>query len=190
MTAPEPPGPPARRWEDDPESGDALTPGSPDVAAARALLQAAATPRPRQRDWLGSRRRQAVAACVVLGAVGFLAFQGLTNATQYFLTTKQAVARRAQLGSRPFRIEGTVEHDVRQTPPTIRFDIYAAGVTVAVVSSGSPPQLFRPGIPVVLDGHWQGTVFASDQIMVKHSASYTAAHPGRLESQLPRHSKR
>ncbi|MHB1930458.1 MAG: cytochrome c maturation protein CcmE domain-containing protein, partial [Acidimicrobiales bacterium] len=131
-----PPGSPPTR-----PAGRQARPGSPDVAAARALLEAASVPRPRSRDWLGSRRRQVVAACVVLGAVGFIAFQGLTNATQYFLTTRQAVAQRAQLGAKPFRIEGTVEPDVRQTPPTIRFDIYAEGVTVPIVSSGSPPQL-------------------------------------------------
>lgn len=176
-------------WEDDPESADAAPPRErrPDVAAARALLESATVPKPTARHWLGGRRRQAVAACVIVGAVGFIAFQGLTNATQYFLTTKQAVAARATLGTKPFRIEGTVEHDVRQTPPTTRFDIYAAGVTVPVVSSGSPPELFKPGVPVVLVGHWQGDTFASDQIMVKHSASYSAAHPGRLKSQLPSH---
>jgi hypothetical protein len=37
----------------------------------------------------------------------------------------------------------------------------------------------------VLEGHWQGQTYAADQIMVKHSASYTEAHPDRLKSQLP-----
>jgi cytochrome c-type biogenesis protein CcmE len=54
-----------------------------------------------------------------------------------------------------------------------------------VIDSKEPPQLFRPGIPVVLEGHWAGNVFASDLVMVKHSASYTEAHPNRLQSQLP-----
>ena len=54
-----------------------------------------------------------------------------------------------------------------------------------MVDTGQPPQLFKPGIPVVLEGHWQGAVYASDQIMVKHTASYTEAHPDRLKSQLP-----
>lgn len=173
--------------EDDPESSDATTGGvdAARLAEARALLASTGVGRPRGHQWLGNRRRQAVAGCVILAAVGFVAFQGLTNAEQYFLTTRQAVAQRAQLGTKPFRIEGSVEHDVRQSGNDIRFDIYNQGVTVAVVSSGSPPQLFQPGIPVVLVGHWQGNVFASDLIMVKHGRRYTAAHPGRLKSQLP-----
>jgi cytochrome c-type biogenesis protein CcmE len=180
-------GAPGSRY-DDPEPSDAARPERSHavrLAEARALLASAGVDRPRDRNWLGSRRRQVVAACIVLAAFGYVAFQFLTSAEQYFLTTKAAVAERAQLGTKPFRIEGTVEHDVRQVGRTIRFDIYADGVTVGVDSSGSPPQLFQPGIPVVLVGHWQGNVFASDQIMVKHSARYVAAHPGRLKSQLP-----
>jgi cytochrome c-type biogenesis protein CcmE len=165
---------------DDPESADAID----HLAEARALL--ARTGGIRRRSWLGSRRRQCFAAVVILGAIGYLAFQGLTNATEYFLTTKQAVAQRATLGTKPFRIEGTVEHDVSRVGKTEHFTIYTSGVAVRIVSTGSPGQLFKPGIPVVLEGHWQGRYYACDQIMVKHTASYTEAHPDRLKSQLPK----
>ncbi|MHB1535975.1 MAG: cytochrome c maturation protein CcmE [Acidimicrobiales bacterium] len=140
---------------------------------------------PPRHPWLGSRRRQGVAAVILAGALSFLVVQGLTNATVYFKTASQAVADRAQLGNRPFRIEGTVEHDVRQSGGTVRFDIFANNVTVAVVDTGQPPQLFQPGVPVVLEGHWQGAVYAADQIMVKHTAQYSEAHPNRLKPQLP-----
>jgi cytochrome c-type biogenesis protein CcmE len=142
-------------------------------------------PRVRSRALLKTRRRQAVAVVVILGAIGFVLFQGLNNATEYFKTADQAVADKAQLGTKPFRIEGTVEPDVHQVGDSTEFNIYANGVTVGVVDSKQPPELFKPGIPVVLEGHWSGSVFASDLIMVKHSASYTEAHPDRLKSQLP-----
>jgi cytochrome c-type biogenesis protein CcmE len=148
----------------------------------------AVPPAPRvvhRRRLLASRRRQAVAIIVIGGAVAFLLFQGLNNATEYFLTADQAVAQRAHLGNKQFRIEGTVEPDVRQVGHLTDFSIYANGVTVAVTDSADPSQLFKPGIPVVLEGHWAGTVFSSDLIMVKHTASYTEAHPDRLKSQLP-----
>jgi cytochrome c-type biogenesis protein CcmE len=140
---------------------------------------------PRRRALLGSRRRQIVAGLIILGALAFLLVRGLTNATEFFKTTNEAVAQRAQLGTHNFRVEGTVENNVREVGDNVDFTIFANGTAVNVVSTGSPPQLFKPGIPVVLDGHWQGAVYASDQIMVKHSASYTEAHPGRLQSQLP-----
>jgi cytochrome c-type biogenesis protein CcmE len=176
-------GPPQWR-DDDPESLDATTTGGKDAREeARALLAGIGTPR--RRQWLGSRRRQVFAGVVVLGAIGFLAFQGLTNATEYFQTTRQAVAHRASLGTKPFRIEGTVENNVRRSGQDILFTIYGPGQAVAVMSSGSPPQLFKPGIPVVLEGHWQGDTYMSDLIMVKHTASYTEAHPDRVKAQLP-----
>jgi cytochrome c-type biogenesis protein CcmE len=139
----------------------------------------------RRRPWLGSRRRQLVAVLILAGALSYLLYQGLTNATQFFRTADQAVADKAKLGTKPFRIEGTVQHNVHQLGADTDFSIYANGVSVAVVATEQPSQLFQPGIPVVLDGHWQGNVYLADQIMVKHTASYTEAHPDRLKSQLP-----
>ncbi len=69
---------------------------------------------PRRRPLLGTRRRQVVAGLVIAGALAFLLLEGLNNATVYFKTADQAVTDRAALGSRQFRIEGTVEPDVRQ----------------------------------------------------------------------------
>lgn len=141
----------------------------------------------RRRTFLGSRRRQIAAGVVIAAAVAFLLFQGLGNATEYFKTADQAVADRASLGTRQFRIEGTVDNDVRRLGNQTSFSITANRVTVPVLDSKEPPQLFKPGIPVVLEGHFAaaGPVFDSDLIMVKHSASYVAAHPDRLKSQLP-----
>ena len=139
----------------------------------------------RRRFLLGSRRRQVIAGLVVASAVAFLLAEGLSSATVYFKTADQAVADRGALGTKPFRIEGTVLNDVRQVGKITRFDIFANGVTVPVADTDQPPELFKPGIPVVLEGHWQGSVYAADQIMVKHTASYTEAHPNRLKSQLP-----
>lgn len=144
-----------------------------------------AAPVVRRRALLGNRRRQVAAGVVIAGAIGFLLFQGLGNATEYFKTADQAVADKAQLGSRQFRIEGTVLADVRRVGNGTDFSITANNVVVPVVDDHEPPQLFKPGIPVVLEGHWAGNVFASDLIMVKHTASYAAAHPDRLKPQTP-----
>ncbi|MDQ2725992.1 MAG: cytochrome c maturation protein CcmE [Actinomycetota bacterium] len=150
--------------------------------ASTASGSAIAQPLTRRR-LLGSRRRQIIAGVVILAALAFLAVQGLSNATVFFKTADQAVAGRASLGTKVFRIEGTVDNDVTRVGQTVRFDLTANGVTVPVVDTGSPPELFKPGIPVVLEGHWQGAVYSSDQIMVKHTASYTEAHPNRLKPQ-------
>jgi cytochrome c-type biogenesis protein CcmE len=114
-----------------------------------------------------------VAASIVAAAIAFLVVEGLGNATEYYKTVPQAVADQASLGTRHFRIMGTVDNDVKQAGHTTTFSITYERVTAQVVDSKEPPQLFKPGVPVVLDGYWSGTVFQSDLIMVKHTANYT-----------------
>jgi cytochrome c-type biogenesis protein CcmE len=137
----------------------------------------------RRRAGLGGRRRQVIAGLLIVAALGFLLSRGLSNATEFFKTTGEAVAQRAQLGTHEFRIEGTVMPGVSQVGGAVHFEIVNGTVVVRVVSQNSPPQLFKAGVPVVLDGHWQGTTYLSDLIMVKHSASYVAAHPDRVKGQ-------
>jgi cytochrome c-type biogenesis protein CcmE len=137
---------------------------------------------PRRRRSLASRRQKLVAGIVILGALGFLLARGLANALNYYLTANQAVAQRAQLGTSDFRIQGKVLPGVHEVGTTLHFMITAKNVDVDVVSTGSPPQLFRVGMPVVLDGHWQGDVFSSFQIMVQHSSSYVEAPSGPATS--------
>jgi len=127
------------------------------------------------------RRRLIIVGLVVLAALGFLVVRGLGNATLYFRTADEAVAQRQQLGDRRFRIEGSVvAGSVQETANRVAFNIESKGVVVPVSHQGDPPQLFKPGIPVVLEGRFQGETFASDRIMVKHSEDYVAKHPSRV----------
>ncbi len=108
-----------------------------------------------------------LAGGVVVAALGFLLFQGLGDATLYFRTTDEAVAERNALGDRRFRIQGTVvPGSVQSTNDGVGFRIAGRSQEVAVVHQGDPPELFKPGIPVVLEGHFTGDHFASDRIMV------------------------
>ncbi|HET6811782.1 MAG TPA: cytochrome c maturation protein CcmE [Acidimicrobiales bacterium] len=130
-----------------------------------------------------SRRRAWAMVLVVVAALGFLLAKGLAGATTYFYTADQAVHMRPQLGDNRFRIEGTVvPGTVRRVGDHVDFSIANNGVQVAVDNTGYPPQLFQPGIPVVLEGQFQGATFVSDLIMVKHTSTYTAAHPQRVHN--------
>jgi cytochrome c-type biogenesis protein CcmE len=134
---------------------------------------------------IDTRRRLWLAGVVVLAALGFLVFQGLGNATMYFRTADEAVAQREQLGDRRFRIEGDViDGSVRQVGNDVSFTLVKNNVQVPVQHKGDPPELFRPGIPVVLEGRFQGDHFASDRILVKHSETYVAKNPERVTTTL------
>ena len=41
-----------------------------------------------------------------------------------------------------------------------------------MVHSGAPQELFSEGIGVVVEGTWDGTVFHSDTMLVKHDEQY------------------
>lgn len=134
---------------------------------------------------IDTRRRLWLAGVVVLAALGFLVFQGLGNATMYFRTADEAVAQREQLGDRRFRIEGDViDGSVRQVGNDVSFTLVKNNVQVPVQHKGDPPELFRPGIPVVLEGRFQGDHFASDRILVKHSETYVAKNPERVSTTI------
>lgn len=135
---------------------------------------------------IDTRRRLWLAGIVVLAALGFLVFQGLGNATLYFRTADEAVAQRDELGDRRFRIEGdVVDGSVRQTGNDVTFTLTSKSVEVPVRHKGDPPELFRPGIPVVLEGRFQGDYFSSDRMMVKHSETYVAENPERVTATAP-----
>ena len=133
-----------------------------------------------------TRGRLWIAGVVVLAALGFLVFQGLGNATLYFRTADEAVAQREQLGDRRFRIEGdVVDGTVQQVGNDVSFVLTSKNVEVPVRHKGDPPELFRPGIPVVLEGRFQGDYFSSDRIMVRHSETYVAENPERVANTVP-----
>lgn len=165
--------------DDDLSSGDA---GTAPAAPAR-------RPGNLSSEQHRQRRRLAVVGVVIVAAIGFLVFKGLTSAIVFFKTANEAVAQRATLGDAVFQLEGIVVpgtvHTFRNSSGvTVAFTVESSGVRVPVTNTGSPPQLFQPGIPVIVVGHFVGATnrFASDQILVKHSNSYIAAHPNRVKA--------
>jgi cytochrome c-type biogenesis protein CcmE len=133
----------------------------------------------------GKARYWAAGVAIIL-ALGFLVARGLGDATVYFRTADEAVAQRDSLGDRRIRIEGdVVDGSVREVNGTVDFRIASNNVEVPIVHHGDPPELFKPGIPVVLEGRFQGDHFASDRILVKHSETYVADHPDRVTTLPP-----
>ncbi len=133
---------------------------------------------PRRR----SRWIYAVLVAVLVG-LGVVVYQGLSSASLYFYNADEAVAKQAELGNRRFRLQGTVLGDsLRPTVDGVNFTVAFDDVSVEVHHVGDPPELFQPGIPVVVEGRWDasGEYFDSDTIRVKHSEQYKSANSGRL----------
>lgn len=142
--------------------------------------------RPRQ----AKRGRIIVSSVVALAAIGFLVSKGLGSATVYFKTADEAVVQRQELGTKRFRIQGNVQAGtIRQDEGRLLFTIIGErGAVVPVVHTGGQPTgLFKESIPVVLEGHWagDGVAYASDKIIVKHSETYRAENPARVDDYTP-----
>ncbi len=133
-----------------------------------------------------TRRRLWFVAAVLVGALVFLLVEGLGSSLEYFDTVDQALAHRATLGTSTFRLEGlVVPGTIRRTAVGTDFTVAEGVERVSVQNVGSPPELFQQNIPVVVVGHFARSgseLFLSNQITVKHSTNYIAAHPRRVKA--------
>lgn len=149
-----------------------------ELSPRTAPVEPAAPARRRRHPWA-----YGVLAVVLVG-LGVVVYQGLTSASLYFYNADEAVEQRADLADKRFRLQGTVQADsIEAIDGGVAFMVAFNGVEVAVQHDGDPPELFQPGIPVVLDGSWSAgddDVFESDRIVVKHSEQYQADNGDRL----------
>ena len=133
-------------------------------------------------------RGRTIGVLVVLAlAVLALLSQGLLHSLNYFDTIDQAMSARAKLVTETIRLEGVVKpHTIDRTSNGASFWMTGGhGEEVFVSAHGSPPQLFQADIPVVVEGHFTSATskdFYGTQILVKHTASYIAAHPKRVKA--------
>ena len=160
------------------------------------------TPRGPRRSRRGGRRRYLPIALIALivVAIGALLFKTLGDASLFFKNADVAVATRAQLGDKRFQLQGTVvQNSVVESElagrPAVLFSIAYNGVALDVVHIGNPPELFKAGEPVVLEGRWtrgaspagtfqqgvnDGWYFASDRMLAKHDSNYESVNKARL----------
>lgn len=138
---------------------------------------------------------------LIAGGAAFALLQLVSGASLFFLNVDEAVNRRPELGERRFRMQGTpVAESVAETRmdfnEAVAFTVAFEGMKADVVHVGSPPDLFAPGVPVVMEGRWRqgvppdlerfncgvndGFYFASDRLLVKHDNEYRNDYPERL----------
>jgi cytochrome c-type biogenesis protein CcmE len=141
-----------------------------------------------------ARRRKktwpvAVVLAVLMAAGAVILFEGLSNATLYFCNADEVGVRSECKGDKRFRLQGTVDQGSIQRGDgiidfTVTYGTHPA--TIPVHYQGSDPtDLFKAGVPVVVEGKMAGTTFDADRILVKHSEQYRAANPGRVPANAP-----
>lgn len=128
------------------------------------------------------RAMQLVAGAVILGAFGYLIYGGIGNNLVYFLTPGELLAKGTTAVDVPVRlggmiVPGSVMWDAQKVD--LRFRVTDGAKEVMVHSTGAPPQMFRPGIGVIVEGKYDhGGVFQATNLMVRHSNEYHPPAPG------------
>jgi len=122
----------------------------------------------------------AAAAVVILGGFSYLVYGGIESNLVYFLTPSELKDKGEAAFNEPVRLGGqVVPGSVEWNAETIdlRFKLTDGTSTLTVYSSKAPPQMFREGMGVVVEGELTADgVFKSDNLMVKHSNEYKAPH--------------
>ncbi|HKV89496.1 MAG TPA: cytochrome c maturation protein CcmE [Candidatus Dormibacteraeota bacterium] len=93
----------------------------------------------------------ALPAVIVAACVGYLAYSATGGSTEYYLTVTQL---RASHASGDVRVAGVVQGDVQKTDGGLRvtFTEKDGTASMPVEYSGTLPDIFQPGITVVVGG--------------------------------------
>ena len=129
-------------------------------------------------------------AVVILGAFGYLLYGGLDKNVVYFLTPHELLAKGTKGVDVPVRLGGQVKPGSvkwNDTTLDLHFTVTDGTSEIAVASRGAPPQMFRDGMGVVLEGRYLANgVFNCTSLMVKHSNEYRPPKPGESPEKAAR----
>ena len=121
-------------------------------------------------------------AAVIVAVFAWLLFGGLEKNVVFFLTPQELLAKGTDGIGVPVRLggqvkPGSVKWDAQSLD--LRFTVTDGVREMQVHSTGAPPQMFRDGMGVVVEGRvGAGGVFEATGLMVKHSNEYRAPKPG------------
>ena len=121
-------------------------------------------------------------AVVLVTVFAWLLFGGLEKNVVFFLTPKELLAKGRDGVGVPVRLGGQVKPgsmtwDAKTLD--LRFTVTDGAKEIPVHSTGAPPQMFRDGMGVIVEGRvGQAGVFQATNLMVKHSNEYRAPKPG------------
>ena len=121
-----------------------------------------------------------VGGVVILAALGYLVYAGVSQSVVYFVTPSELSA--APVTGKAYRLGGMVKPGTLVWDPKnldLRFTLSDGQASVAVRHKGTPPDLFAEGRGAVVEGTWTADgYFKAGLIMAKHSEEYKAPHDG------------
>lgn len=128
-------------------------------------------------------------ATVLVLAFGWLLWGGLEKNIVYFLEPHELLSKGSSGMNVPVRLGGLVRPGTVQWDSTshrLRFEVTdTTNVAIRVNSTGAPPQMFRDGMGVILEGKLAGdSTFAATSLIIKHSNEYRAPKAGERPKEM------
>jgi cytochrome c-type biogenesis protein CcmE len=121
-------------------------------------------------------------AVIIVAAFAYLLYGGLDQNVVYFLTPKELLAKGTKALDVPVRLGGQVKPGTvkwNDTTLDLHFTITDGTSEINVASKGAPPQMFRDGMGVVVEGRYRADgTFNCTNLMVKHSNEYRPPKAG------------
>ena len=162
-------------WTGDPS----YTPGDDAAASTEGTASPSmAGPAPRK----GPKLFVAAALLIAAGALTYLVIGGVEQNLVYYLTPSELLAKGEEAVGANVRLGGMVQKDSVNWQPettTLSFTVGDQGAKVPVRATSVPPEMFREGIGVIVEGALQKSgVFTTSRLMVRHSNEYKAPSDG------------
>jgi cytochrome c-type biogenesis protein CcmE len=138
-------------------------------------------------DSMKKRLFGVAAITLALGALGAVSMSNMGESLVYYWSPTELAAA-ANAKDATVRLGGMVvagSYRWDQATHVVEFDVTDMKTTVHVQNKGNPPQMFREGIGVVVEGRLGADgVFHSDTVMVSHDAEYKAPEEGENPADL------
>jgi cytochrome c-type biogenesis protein CcmE len=119
-----------------------------------------------------------IGGIIIIGSVIAMTFLSLGDNLIYFYTPAEAIAKAEELGSTNIKVGGMVKAGtVKWKPEQLSLNFIMSdmkGSEIAVQHTGTPPDMFKEGQGVVVEGRVTnaGKMMISRNLMVKHSEEY------------------
>jgi cytochrome c-type biogenesis protein CcmE len=127
---------------------------------------------------MGKRRKFIAGGVVILAALGYMIYAGVTQSAVYFVTPSEL--KTSPVAGKAYRLGGVVmKGSLHWEPRTLdlTFALSDGKTTIPVRHRGTPPDLFGEGRGAVVEGTWSADgYFKGSSILAKHSEEYKAPH--------------
>ena len=152
------------------------------MQSAATVSEAEESPRPHKTQLPRKRLPLSfiIAGLAILGAIAYLVYANTQANAVYYLTVAELKhCTTAACTSQSVRVAGVVQQgSIRRNDQaqTLSFVIAQDGQSLPVVYSGIVPDIFQPGITVVVEGHYTGQgPFEAQTLLTKCPSKFQSA---------------